>query len=81
MSRSDFLKFIKVLDLLLGSLVQNSVGKRKEAAARTNFVGVGSRGKFSARVHLFGDSLPELIHINARQIELADLFLERHAAH
>ena len=81
LSERDLLQLVEVLSLLAGAVVQNLIREREKAAARTNLPSVGSGGEPSARLHFFRDILPQLIHINTRQIELPDFLGERHAAH
>src|SRR5215472_18061879 len=75
----DLLQLIEVGDLLFHSLVQDRVCESKEAAAGADLIGVGSSGKFLARIHLFWNGSSELVHIDTGQIELSNLFLQRHA--
>lgn len=81
LGEGDFLKCVEVLKLLLSPFVQDRVRKGEEAAARADFIGVRSGCKSLTRSGLFRDSLPELIHVHARKIQLAHFFLQRHAAH
>ena len=48
LSERDLLKFVEVLSLLAGAIVQNLIRQREVAAARTNLLSVGSGGEFSA---------------------------------
>jgi len=77
----DLLQLIEVLRLLAGVFVQNLIGQREETAAWPDFAGVGAGCESFASLRLRWDVLPQLIHVDARQIELADFLLERHAAH
>ena len=44
-SHGDFLKCVKVLDLLRGSFMQDRICQSEKAAARADFVSVGSGGE------------------------------------
>ena len=76
----DPLKLVEVLHLLPSPLAQDGVGECEEAAAGANLLGVSPGRKLLACLHLLVDGLAELFNVDARQVKLTDLLLERHAA-
>src|SRR6266581_9717403 len=66
LSQSNFLEPVKVLNLLLGSLMQDGICQSKKAAARSDFIGVASSCESLACLQLFRNRLPELIYIHTR---------------
>ena len=61
--------------------MQNGIRQGKESAARTDFIGVRAGGKSFACCDFFWNCFAQLIYVDAGQIQLSYLFLERHAAH
>ena len=45
LGKSDFLQRVEIFDLLLPALVQDCVRESEKAAARPDFIGVGSSGE------------------------------------
>ncbi len=78
LGKSNFLQIVEVVRLLQGAFMQDGVGQGEEATARSDLVGIGSRGKAFAGFQFGGDILPQLVHVDTGQVQLADLLLERH---
>ena len=79
--QGDLLKLVEIADIRAKVLLLKRIGERKEAGPRADLVRIGSCGELSTARHLFLRGFPQLIHIGARQIELADLLFQSHPLH
>ncbi len=81
LGKRDPLQFVEVFRLLACAFAENLIGEGEESAGGANLRGVRPRRKLSAPLLLRGNISSQCLDINARQIELPDLLLQRHAAH
>ncbi len=77
----DLLEFVEVVHLPCEVAVSKSVGEREETRAWADFAGECAGSEFSCAVSLLVGRLTQLVNIAAGKVELADLFLQRHAPH
>src|SRR6185437_10270839 len=77
----DLLQFIKIVHLLWNVVQLDRVCQGEKSRTWADLRGVGTRRKLSRSLHLFWNRLSQLIHVAARQVQLADFFFQGHPLH